>query len=108
MAKYWQRGESIDYLNGGSEKIEANTVVSLGTRIGVAGCEIKPSETGSVHVTGVFEIEKAAEEITLGALVYFSAADGNVTATEAGNIPAGWAVAPAASSDATALVKLLG
>lgn len=36
-AAYWQRGEALDYKNTGTEKIEANTVIVLGSRIGVAG-----------------------------------------------------------------------
>lgn len=106
-ASYWQRGESLDYKNGTDAIIEANSIVSLGTRIGVIGTTINPGETGSLHVCGVYEIPKAADtEITLGAAVYF---DGTVITTTAdGNTPAGYAVAAAAAADTAVLVKLLG
>ena len=45
-AEYWQRGESIDYKNTGSSAIEANSVIVLGKRVGVAGMTIQPGETG--------------------------------------------------------------
>ena len=104
MAKYIQRGEIIDYLNGTDAAIEAGAVVSLATRIGIAAEPIAAGETGAVHVTGVFEIEKKAEALTVGAAVYYSA-DG-ITATASGNTPAGWVVAAAAADDATARVKI--
>ena len=34
-AAYWQRGESLDYLNKTNAVIEANTIIALGTRIGI-------------------------------------------------------------------------
>lgn len=48
-AEYWQRGESIDYKNTGSSAIEANSVIVLGKRVGVAGMTIQPGETGSLR-----------------------------------------------------------
>lgn len=106
-ATYWQRGESLDYVNGTTAVIEANTIISLGTRIGVAGTSINPNEKGSLHVTGVYEIAKTGtEEIAMGAAVYF---DGTgITNTADGNTPAGYAAATAAADDSLILVKLLG
>ena len=101
-AKYWQRGETIDYT--ATEAVSNGDVVDLATRIGVAGNDIAANETGAVHVVGVFEIPKATGEITLGAAVYWD----NITTTSDSNTPAGWAVAAAKSADATVLVKLLG
>lgn len=106
-ATYWQRGESLDYVNSGSTVIEANTIIPLGTRIGVAGTDINPGEKGSVHVTGVFEINKTdAGAIEMGAAVYF---DGTgITTTAASNTPAGYAAQAAGADDTVVLVKLLG
>ena len=106
-ATYWQKGDTLDYTNGTASAIEANTVINLVTRVGIAGTTIAAGETGSVVVAGVFEMDKkAAEAITLGALVYF---DGTaITATATANAPAGYAVAGAAAADTTILVKLLG
>lgn len=105
-ATYWQRGESLDYVNSGTAVIEANTIIDLGTRIGVAGTSINPNEKGSVHVTGVYQITKSGTEaIAMGAPVYF---DGTGITNTEGSTPAGYAAA-AAEADATViLVKLLG
>lgn len=106
-ATYWQRGESLDYVNSTDAVIEANTIISLGTRIGIAGTSINPGEKGSVHVTGVYEIAKTGVgEIAMGAAVYF---DGTgITNTASGNIPAGYAAQAAGADDAVIFVKLLG
>lgn len=109
IAKYWQRGETIDYT--ASAAVAAGDVVNLATRIGVAAADIAAGETGAVHVTGVFEMPKAAETITVGQALYWVVADENISTaagTEPANIPAGWAVAAAESADTTVLVKLLG
>lgn len=106
-ATYWQKGDTLDYTNGTASAIEANTVIDLGTRVGIAGTTIAAGETGSVVVVGVFEMDKAATvEIALGAAVYF---DGTaITNVATDNTPAGYAVAAAAAADATVFVKLLG
>lgn len=108
-AKYWQRGETIDYT--ATDDLANGDVVNLATRIGVAGDDIAAGETGAVHVVGVFEMPKATGAVTVGQALYWDAAAENIT-TAAGSSrrtprPAG-PVAAAGSSDATVLVKLLG
>ena len=111
-AKYWQKGEVLDYK--ASAAVKNGEVVSLGTRIGVAGEDIAAGETGHLHVVGVFEMEKATG--AMGAAVYYDEAAKKITTVastgessgKVNNIPAGYAAAPAASADETALVKLLG
>lgn len=113
-AKYWQKGEVLDYK--ASAAVKNGEVVSLGTRIGVAGEDIAAGETGHLHVVGVFEMEKAAGDVTMGDALYYSATDKKITTvastdespSKVNNIPAGYAAAPAASADETVLVKLLG
>ena len=90
-AKYWQRGETIDYTP--TDDLANGDVVDLATRIGVV--EI-PKATGAVTVGQALYWDKAAENITTAA------------GSSPANTPAGWAVAAAGSSDATVLVKLLG
>lgn len=105
-ATYWQRGEALDYVNSGSTVIEANTIIDLATRIGVAGTSINPGEKGSLHVTGVYEIEKTGkEEIAMGAAVYF---DGTGITNASSGTPAGYAAAKAEADATVILVKLLG
>ena len=107
-AKYWQRGEAIDYT--ATDALANGDVVDLATRIGVAGDDIPAGETGTVHIVGVFEIPKATVAVTVGQALYWDKAAKKITTddTESANTPAGWAVAAAGSSDATVLVKLLG
>lgn len=79
---YWQKGEALDYLNNTGEKIEHGDVVKLGKRIGIAGDDIPPGESGAVHVTGVFAFKRAdAEDITMGEEVYFTDAGITIQAT---------------------------
>lgn len=113
-AKYWQKGEVLDYK--ASAAVKNGEVVSLGTRIGVAGEDIAAGETGHLHVVGVFEMEKATGAMTMGAAVYYDEAAKKITtvastgesSSKVNNIPAGYAAAPAASADETVLVKLMG
>lgn len=70
-ASYWQRGETLDYKNTGSSTIEANTVVELTGRVGIAGTDIAPGAEGDLHVCGVFEFDKTGtNEIAFGQPVY--------------------------------------
>lgn len=105
-AAYWQRGETLDYKNATDAKIEANTIISFGGHIGVAGTDILPGEVGSLHVMGVFEMPKTGTgAIEMGTDVYF---DGNgITDTKGeGATPAGYAVQAAAAADTVILVRL--
>lgn len=105
-AEYWQRGETIDFVNNTGAAIEANEIVVIGSRIGVAGTDIAIGELGSLHVFSVFEMpKKAGDAITQGQAVYY--ADGAITVT-AGAVTAGYAVEAAAADAATVKVKLLG
>ena len=106
-AAYWQRGESLDYVNETTVVIEANTIIPIEGRIGIVGTSINPGEKGSLHVTGVYEIEKTGtSEIKMGAAVYF---DGTgITDEESGATPAGYAAQTAAADDKAILVKLMG
>lgn len=113
-AKYWQKGETLDYTP--DEAVANGAVVSLGTRIGIAGSDIPANEQGQIHVVGVFELAKdTSVAITMGAAVYYSATNDNITTVAStgsspvvNNIPAGYAAADASNTATTVLVKLLG
>ena len=104
-ASYWQRGESLDYMNDTDTTIETNTVIGLAERIGVAGGDIKPGETGTLHVSGVFEFMKtSANEIQLGTSVYF---DGTgITEVKEGSVHAGFATEKSIAGASKILVKI--
>lgn len=108
LATYWQRGEAIDYKNETGAKIPADTVLIIGSVLGVAGGDITDGEVGAVHVNGVFEIpKKATVALTAGQKVTFTDKDG-IDAAGDGAVVYGYATQAAAASDATAIVKLLG
>lgn len=105
-ARYWQKGETLDYIP--EKAVEKGAVVNLGARIGIAPHPIAAGEMGHIDVVGVFEMDKDNAEIALGAAVYYNEADDLITATADGNVPAGYAVQAAAAADTVVLVKLLG
>lgn len=105
-ANYIQKGANIDYINNTGAKIAAGDVVSLTSRIGIAGTDIEAGATGSLATEGVFAIEKAASlDIAQGDPVYFSTESKTITKT-ATDVPAGWAIAAAAAADAEVRVKI--
>lgn len=106
-AKYWHKGNSIDFVNSTSEAIEANTIVVLGSHVGIAGTDIGVGEMGTLVMEGVFKMPKGNTAIDLGDDVYFNADSGTITKT-ATDTPAGYAVAAAGASDTEVLVKLAG
>jgi predicted RecA/RadA family phage recombinase len=106
-ATYFQRGESLDFFNKTTEKIEAFSIIPLISRIGIAGDDIGPGEVGAIAVSGVFEMpKKDSTAIPMGTLVYY---DGTgITTTVSGSTLAGYAAADAAAGDDSMIVKLLG
>ena len=104
IANYQELGSTIDFINSTSDTIKAGQVVSLTTRIGVAGTEIAASAVGSLHVKGVFSMPKATGAIAIGAAVYYNASTDKITTTASSAVPAGWAIAAAKSEDATVQV----
>ena len=103
---FYQRGETLDYKNTTTDLIPHGTIIALGTRIGVTGCDIDPGTVGSVHVVGVFKISKTGTAaIQMGQTVYF---DGTgITGTSGDTtVPAGFAAAAADASDTEILVKI--
>lgn len=113
-AAYWQRGESLDYTNSTDTTIEANTVVALVGRIGIAGTDIKPGQKGDLHMAGVFEFSKTSENaVPFGTEVYFDgtgiteSADNGKTSTEKVEYtPAGFAAEESVAGAKTILVKI--
>lgn len=115
-ATYWQRGESLDYPNSSGSQIDAKTIVVLKSgatgRIGVIGNDIPNGATGSVHVTGVFEMAKSSTNaIALGEDVYWDGTGITEASNDGGGTPtyypkAGFAAAAAVASATKILVKI--
>lgn len=107
MAKYVQVGANIDYVNSTENKIAAGDVVSLGTCVGVAACDIPVGAVGALATEGVFEFDKTTSlEIAIGDNCYFNASSKKITKT-ATDIPVGIAVEAGASSATAIRVKLV-
>lgn len=91
QAIYVQRGEAIDYKNASTKDFVANEVISLSTRIGIAGNDIPIGMIGTAHVTGVYDIPASTTEaFNVGQAVYWK--DTMLVSTAAGAVPAGWVV----------------
>ena len=105
-----ERGKPSIIKNTGATTIEANTVIELTGRVGIAGTDIAPGAEGDLHVCGVFEFDKTSQnEITFGQPVYFD----KTGITEASKdrssnayTPAGFAAKAAAAGDKKVLVKI--
>ena len=105
-AIYIQKGESLDYVNESeSDTIHAGEIVAFGTGIGVAGMDIKPGQSGSLHVVGVFNIPKDTEEIEFGDALYFDADTGTIS-TNSDCVPCGYAAGYAAAGAPMVPVKI--
>lgn len=106
MATWVQEGESIDYTPGSATV--AGTVVVMGTiGVGVVPVGLAANEKGSLIVDGVVRGAKASGAISAYAKVYWDATNSVFTTTATNNTLAGYAVAAAASGDATVDVKLM-
>ncbi len=107
MAKavFVQKGENIDFT--AANDIEYMEIVPLTTRIGVALEAIASGETGTVSLTGVYEMPAASSlAINVGDAVYWNETNGNIDKTKTGGIPAGIAVAEKAAAGATVRVLI--
>ena len=104
-ASFWQKGEALDYTNNTTALIEANTIMVIGDRIGVAGTDIPPGGLGSVIVGGaVFEMPKTGtDEIAIGKEVFW---DGNGITDASGGTKAGYAAQTAEASATKILVNI--
>ena len=104
IARYVQKGESIDYRP--SEAVAAGDVIVLNNLVGVARLDIAADTLGSLAVVGMFDVAKAAGAVAAGTAVYWDAANHAATTTAAGNPYLGKAVLAAESADELARVLL--
>jgi len=101
----FQRGEILNYP--ASADIQYGAVVALSTRIGIAREEIASGDTGSVAVTGVWELPAVSgTAFTVGEALYWDATNSCLTTTSDSNTPAGWCFEAKESATTTAIVKI--
>jgi predicted RecA/RadA family phage recombinase len=106
MAKNYQgEGDVLDFT-AGATPVVSGAAVLMGARLGIALADIPALETGSVAVTGVWSVQKAAGAVAQGALVYWDQAAEQLTTVDEGNTLAGFAAAPAAAGAADVRIKI--
>lgn len=102
-----QAGKVIEWLNGTGATVKSGDVVVIGALIGVAVADIIDGDTGSVDLSGVFELPKlAGQSFAFGAKLYWDATAKNLTTTVTSNTFTGNAWLPAASAATIARVVL--
>lgn len=108
-AAFWQKGEALNYPNSSGSKIAANTIVVVGSHVGVIGSDIENGETGSIYMGGVWDMPKSGTAaINLGQAVYWDSSANGITNVSTSNTLAGYAAAAAGADATTIKVKLGG
>lgn len=80
VANYVSSGDTIDYTPGSDAA--AGSVVVQGTQIGITKVAIQANTPGTLHVTGVFDVDSASgTTFSAGALVYWNAGTAKATST---------------------------
>ncbi|MFI3270578.1 MAG: DUF2190 family protein [Pseudomonadota bacterium] len=110
-----QHGYTMDYVNDSTNDIASGDVVVIGEIVGIAITDIGAGDTGAVATEDVWEIVKASDAITQGALVYWDdegdpvdgvEGTGAITTTATDNMLAGIAWTNAEATDGVVHVKL--
>lgn len=107
MRNYKQPGEKMKWENTTNAAVASGDVVPLANSCGIAEVDIADDASGTVALTGVYELGKDADEsFDQGDDLYYDASDDTVTKTAAGNTPIGKAHEDAGTSATSALVRL--
>ena len=102
---YIQPGEVMDVTAGAN--LASGAGVLVGKRLGVALGALASGETGSVQVSGVWELPKLSTDVvTQGALLYWDDTNKRLTVTSTDNTLAGYAFAAAGNGATTVKIKL--
>lgn len=104
LARYVQKGDSIDYRPG--ENIAAGDVIVIADLIGIARLDIPADTLGSLAVVGVFDVVKANTAIASGSTVYWDAGAKKATLVSGSNHYLGKAINAADAGDETVRVLL--
>lgn len=107
MRNYVQAGDKITVTAAAAAA--SGEGVKIGTLFGIASGDAAIGDPLVLVTAGVFDMPKvAADDITLGAAVYWRASDGLVTVTASGNTKVGVAVSAAGNGAASVRVRLNG
>ena len=102
-ASFVQLGNAIDFLP--SRDIAAGEILVCNGMAGVVKIPVKSGDIGALHLSGIYDIDKAAIQINAGDKVFYNAATGLATTASTGNIYLG--VASATSPNALAKVRVI-
>ena len=104
MKNYIQHGEVITITAGAD--ITGGSMVVVGSLVGIAVRDIANGANGEVSLEGVYEVGKEADDIAIGAKLYYKSSTGTVTTTATSNTFAGYAFAAAGTAATTVQLKL--
>jgi predicted RecA/RadA family phage recombinase len=110
-ARFIHDGKAIDYTP--TAATPAGSVVVLEDMVGITKLDIAANSLGALHLTGVYDIEKASGAIATGKKIYWNKTDKNATTIASYgsspviyNVPMGYAVADAGADDETVRVRI--
>ena len=110
-ATYVQRGEYLDYVP--ENKVNAGDVVLFGALAAVSKLDIEAGKLGAVATSGVFDVAKDENPVTLGAKVYWTGTEATASADngltggdKVEYTPVGVAVIAADAADGTVRILL--
>ncbi len=105
MKNYVQDGKTITFTP--TALVASGAAVLAGALLIVAIAEVPANEPGEFLPEGVFELPKAtADEVAVGAQLYWDDTAKAFTTTATDNTPAGKAWAAAGNGDASVVVKI--
>lgn len=109
MKNYVQPGNVLT-INAPSGGVASGDPVQIGNLFGVAATDAPQGDAVEISVGGVFDLPKAAVEVTMGDIAYFDASATAMTTSDdtGSNARVGVFIEDAASGAATARVRLDG
>lgn len=106
MRNYVQRGDALT-IPAPTGGVSSGDAVLVGALFGVVAADADVGEDVAVSVEGVFELpKKAADNVTVGAVLYWDATPGELTITATDNTRVGYATVAAGAGTTTVAVKL--
>lgn len=102
-ASFVQLGKAIDFIP--SRDIASGEVLVCNGMAGVVKIPVKTEETGALHLSGIYDIDKAAGQINAGDKVFYDTSAGLATSVSTGNIYLG--VASATSPENLPKVRVI-
>ncbi|MDR1495716.1 MAG: DUF2190 family protein [Clostridiales Family XIII bacterium] len=107
IAKPVQTGDVIDFINNTANPIAVGDVVPLKTFCGVAEIDIPVGEAGTVAITKVWDVPAVSgTAFDVGDVLFWNATNKQATLTTTSNTPVGVCVAPKATGQTVARVKI--